>query len=327
MNPENISGNPNPVSAECDNNKYDKLSPEIKSVIEKIAGEANVYYDEPMKKHTTFRIGGPAECFVTVGDRDTLKEIISFTRKNGIPVFLLGNGSNILVSDTGVKGLIIALSGEFNEVRTDGEFLYAGAGATMARMASEALNSGLTGLEFAAGIPGTLGGGMIMNAGAYGGEFKDVTESVDVIGPDGEIATLSNEEMRFGYRTSFIKNKDYIVIGAKIKLTKGNPEEIKALMADLAERRRSKQPLEYPSAGSTFKRPEGYFAGKLISDSGLGGFAVGDAEVSVKHNGFVINKGNASAADVKELIDKVRAKVLEDSGVELEPEVIFLGEF
>ena len=244
-----------------------------------------------------------------------------------MPWYVIGNGSNLLVSDHGFRGVIIRLFKNYAGLRIEGEQIFVQAGALLSRTANAALQEGLTGFEFAAGIPGTIGGAMVMNAGAYGGEMKDITESVTVLTPEGELLTLKREELEMGYRTSLIARKGYLVLEAVLKLTRGNQEQIKEKMADLRQRRISKQPLEYPSAGSTFKRPQGYFAGKLIMDAGLRGYQTGGAQVSEKHCGFVINKDNATAADVCRLLRDVQDKVKEQFGVTLEPEVKFLGKF
>lgn len=293
----------------------------------KISGEENVLRDEPMKKHTTFRIGGPADYFVTVQSKDEIREILLLCKREQIPYYILGNGSNLLVGDKGYRGVVIQICKRMNEIRTEENKIYAQAGALLSKIAAQALSNSLTGFEFASGIPGTLGGAVMMNAGAYGGEMKHVLESADVLTPEGEFLTLSLEELELGYRTSVVATKGYTVLGATIALEKGNPEEIKAYMDDLKGRRITKQPLEYASAGSTFKRPEGYFAGKLIQDSGLKGYSVGDAQISEKHSGFVINRGNASAKDVLALIEHVQEIVEEKFGVHLETEVKRIGEF
>lgn len=292
-----------------------------------ISGEENVLRDEPMKRHTTFRIGGPADYFVTVHSKEEIKEILLLCKKEQISYYILGNGSNLLVGDKGYRGVVIQICRQMNEIYTKGNKIYVQAGALLSKVAAEALANSLTGFEFASGIPGTLGGAVMMNAGAYGGEMKHVLESAEVLTPEGEFLTLSLEELKLGYRTSVIAENDYTVLSAVITLEKGNPDEIKAYMDDLKERRTTKQPLEYASAGSTFKRPEGYFAGKLIQDSGLKGYSVGDAQVSEKHSGFVINRGNASAEDVLTLIKHVQDTVEQKFGVRLETEVKRIGEF
>lgn len=298
----------------------------LKKLIE-IAGSEQVCTDEPMKQHTTFRIGGRADYFVSPTETEQIRKIIELCRQENMPWYVIGNGSNLLVSDHGFRGVIIRLFKNYAGLRIEGEQIFVQAGALLSRTANAALQEGLTGFEFAAGIPGTIGGAMVMNAGAYGGEMKDITESVTVLTPEGELLTLKREELEMGYRTSLIARKGYLVLEAVLKLTRGNQEQIKEKMADLRQRRISKQPLEYPSAGSTFKRPQGYFAGKLIMDAGLCGFQVGGAQVSEKHCGFVVNTGDATAEDVLELIRQVSAKVRALEGVTLEPEVRLLGEF
>lgn len=289
--------------------------------------EEKVFLAEPMKKHTTFRIGGPADYFVTPGNEEEVKRAAAICKEEGAPYYIVGNGSNLLVSDEGYRGVVIQLYKGMSEVRVEGSVIRAQAGASLAKIAGAALEAGLAGFEFAAGIPGTLGGACVMNAGAYGGEMKDVLTDVTVLDEEGRLLTLEKDQLEMGYRTSIIARKGYTVLGAGIRLHEGDREEIRERMRDLKERRISKQPLEYPSAGSTFKRPEGYFAGKLIQDSGLAGFRVGDAMVSEKHCGFVINAGEATAADVDLLIRRVSAKVREQFDVPLEPEVKRLGEF
>ncbi len=285
---------------------------------------------EPMSRHTTFRCGGPAALFVEVRNAGELQAVLEAVEEREIPFFLLGRGSNLLVSDAGYDGAVITLGGDFADIRIsaeDPQYIEAGAGASLTGLSAFARDHGLTGLEFACGIPGSTGGGIIMNAGAYGGEMKDVTVSVDVLPRERGAApfTVSGEDMAFGYRTSRAKTEELIVLRAVIGLQEGDREEIGARMEELLEQRRQKQPLEFPSAGSTFKRPEGYFAGKLIQDAGLSGFRIGDAQVSEKHCGFVINRGSASASEIAALIAAVQEKVYENSGVMLEREVIYLG--
>lgn len=292
-----------------------------------IIDESRVLQEEPMKKHTTFRVGGNADFFVMPKNAEEVQQIIALCNKSAMPYYVLGNGSNLLVSDAGYRGVIIQIYKEMNAINIEGTKVYAQAGALLSKIGSEALGAELTGFEFAAGIPGTVGGAVVMNAGAYGGEMKDILSCATVLTPDGEVKTLCNEELELGYRTSVIAKNDYIVLEAEFQLEKGNKEAIRARMEELKVQRVTKQPLELPSAGSTFKRPEGYFAGKLIQDAGLRGFSVGDAQVSEKHCGFVVNKGNATAAEVMELITKVADKVEEQFGVRLEPEVKVLGEF
>ena len=297
---------------------YDKLT----SVIAK----ERVYVDEPMSRHTTFRVGGPADFFVTPKAKEEVRDVIRICKEAGMPYYIIGNGSNLLVSDAGYRGVIVQIYKEMNEVKVEGDLVKAQAGALLSGIAAKALGAELSGFEFASGIPGTIGGACMMNAGAYGGEMKDVLESVTVLTGKGKIIELGRNELELGYRTSVIAKKGYIVLGAALKLERGDGEKIKTYMDELKEKRVTKQPLEYPSAGSTFKRPEGYFAGKLIEDAGLRGFQVGGAQVSEKHCGFVINRDHATAADIMELMRQVQIRVKENSGVDLEPEVKRLGD-
>lgn len=293
----------------------------------KVLDEDQIKPEEPMKNHVTFRVGGPADFFVTPKNYEELSWVLKCCAKYEMPCYIMGNGSNLLVSDQGYRGVVIQLFRQLNDIQCEGNVIRAQAGALLSAVANRALEEKLTGFEFAAGIPGTLGGACVMNAGAYGGEMKDVLKSVTVLTREGERITLQKNELELGYRTSIIAKKNYIVLEAEIELEAGDAEEIKAVMDDLKERRTTKQPLEYPSAGSTFKRPEGYFAGKLIQESGLQGFQVGGAQVSEKHCGFVINKDQATAADIAELIRQVQDRVEEKFGVRLETEVKRLGEF
>ena len=300
------------------------------NIIEKfndLLGEEKVKVDEPMKRHTTFRIGGPADYFLLPSSEEELSGILKICKNEELPYFILGNGSNLLVGDKGYRGVVIQIFKEMNEITCEGNVICAQAGALLSQVAAKALEQSLTGFEFAAGIPGTLGGACVMNAGAYGGEMKDVLKEVTVLTDEGEFLTIPKEELELGYRTSVIAKKGYIVIEAVLELKSGNADEIRAYMDELKEKRITKQPLEYPSAGSTFKRPEGYFAGKLIQDADLRGFRVGGAQVSEKHCGFVINKDHATAADIVELMQQVSDRVEEKFGVKLEPEVKRLGEF
>lgn len=285
-----------------------------------------VRINESMKRHTSFRAGGEAAWFAIPESVQELNAVLRACEKANTPWYVIGNGSNLLVSDKGYPGVIISTE-KFDKLEIEGNIVTAGAGVILSKAASMAYKSGLTGLEFAAGIPGSVGGACVMNAGAYGSEMKNVLKTVTVLTKDGEVVTLPAEELELGYRTSVIPKAGYLVLEAEMALEEGNPEEIKALMDDLAFRRKDKQPLEFPSAGSTFKRPEGYFAGKLIEDSGLKGFSVGGAQVSEKHAGFVINKGDASASDIYALCKFVEQKVMEQFGVSLEMEVKLLGEF
>lgn len=293
-----------------------------------IIPEERFFRDEPMYKHTTFRVGGPARILVSIADGEELKSVLFLCKENDVRTYVIGNGSNLLVSDRGFDGVILELGSSMRDIELDDGVIRASAGALLSSIASFALKNSLTGLEFAAGIPGTVGGAMVMNAGAYGGEMKDVVKRVCVFDPfSAEIKYIDCQDMDFSYRHSIVREKGYVVLSVEFRLEAGEPKKIKDTMDELAAKRREKQPLEYPSAGSTFKRPEGYFAGKLIQDSGLMGYAVGGAQVSTKHAGFVINRDNATAADVYTLIGDVSRKVYEDSGVTLEPEVIMLGDF
>lgn len=290
-------------------------------------GSDNVYRNEPMRKHTTFRIGGPADFYLCPHSAKEIQKTVAICREEELPYFILGNGSNLLVSDQGYRGVVIQLWKNVSDILVEGCRIRAKAGASLAKIAGEALEEGLTGMEFAAGIPGTLGGAVVMNAGAYGGEMKDILQEALVMDEQGEIFTLKKEELQLGYRTSIIKEKGYIVLAAALELKPGDRKEIKEKMDELKQRRVEKQPLDMPSAGSTFKRPEGYFAGKLIMDAGLRGFSVGGAQISEKHCGFVVNTGKATANDVLTLIREVQKRVRDKFGVELETEVKFLGEF
>ena len=286
----------------------------------------NIEYrqNEPMRAHTTFKIGGEADVFIIPASPAALISAVKKCTELEITYFILGNGSNLLVSDGGIEGAVISLSG-INGISSDGEKITCGAGAMLSSVCLKALSLSLTGLEFAYGIPGTAGGALYMNAGAYGGQMADVIESAECLTASGEIKTLKKEDMRLGYRSSVFKKGGLIIISLTLALKKGDKAEIKAEMDELLNRRKQKQPLEYPSAGSTFKRPEGYFAGALIEKNGLKGLSVGGAQVSENHAGFVINRGGATAADVKALIGKIQKKVFENDGVMLEPEVIFKG--
>lgn len=284
-----------------------------------------VRYDEPLKNHTTFKIGGNCIALIEPREVSDIVEAIKICRENSIKFFVIGNGSNLLVSDEGYNGVIIKLKGEFSTIKVEGEYLIVNSGAKLSGVYTVAYENSLTGFEFASGIPGTIGGAIYMNAGAYGGEMKDIVESVQVLDLDNfELRELKNEELEFSYRKSIIQRKNYIVTSIKLKLQKGNKEEIKAVYEDLRERRNSKQPLNFGSAGSTFKRPEGHFASKLIEDAGLKGYHINDAWVSEKHSGFVVNKGNASYKEVMELIEYVQKVVFEKFGVKLETEVRIL---
>ena len=284
-----------------------------------------VKYDEPLKNHTTFQIGGKCIALIEPKKVEDIIEAIKICRENNLKFFVIGNGSNLLVPDDGYNGVIIKIKSEFSNIQVEGECLIAHSGAKLSEVYTVAYENSLTGFEFASGIPGTIGGAIFMNAGAYGGEMKDIVESVEVLDLDNyEVKELKNEELDFSYRKSIIQRKNYIVLTIKLKLKKLNKEEIKAVYEDLRERRNSKQPLNFGSAGSTFKRPEGHFASKLIEDAGLKGYHINDAWVSEKHSGFIVNKGNASYKEVMELIEYVQKVVFEKFEVKLETEVRIL---
>ena len=284
-----------------------------------------VKYDEPLKNHTTFQIGGKCIALIEPKKVEDIIEAIKICRENNLKFFVIGNGSNLLVPDDGYNGVIIKIKSEFSNIQVEGECLIAHSGAKLSEVYTVAYENSLTGFEFASGIPGTIGGAIFMNAGAYGGEMKDIVESVEVLDFDNyEVKELKNEELDFSYRKSIIQRKNYIVLTIKLKLKKGNKEEIKAVYEDLREKRNSKQPLNFGSAGSTFKRPEGHFASKLIEDAGLKGYHINDAWVSEKHSGFIVNKGNASYKEVMELIEYVQKVVFEKFEVKLETEVRIL---
>ena len=314
----------------------------VKSVTEQLP-QLSLMQDEPMKKHTTFRIGGPADYYAEP-DVSQISKLIEIAKACDMPVAVIGNGSNLLVGDKGIRGLVIGIGKGLSAIEVteavaqqstaqdftaqgNGRIITAGAGAILAAVAAKAAEASLSGLEFASGIPGSVGGAVVMNAGAYGGEIKDVLIDATVLTAEGELKTVTRDELDLSYRHSIVPEKSYIVLSARFMLTPKPKDEIKAYMAELRAKRVEKQPLEYPSAGSTFKRPEGYFAGKLIMDAGLRGYSVGDAQVSGKHCGFVVNKGEATAADVLTLIKDVQEKVLKQFGVKLEPEVKMIGEF
>lgn len=285
----------------------------------------DIKIDEMMNKHTSFRVGGPAKVFLTVHSEESLRNILLALKRYELPYFVLGNGSNLLVSDEGYDGVMVYLGEEFSEVEITGTQIRAKAAALLGKIARMAMEEELAGLEFAAGIPGSLGGGVVMNAGAYGGELSQVVTKVRAMNPEGEIVELEKEQLLLGYRTSIFKTSPFVILEVFMELQKGNKEEILAKIKEYTKARVEKQPLEYPSAGSTFKRPEGHFAGKLIMDAGLRGYRVGDAQVSEKHCGFVINRGNATATQIKTLMSDVAKKVKEEFGIDLEAEVILLG--
>ncbi len=295
--------------------------------LNKIIDRKYIRIEEPMKNHTTFRVGGPAEYFVEVNSKESLVNTIQLCKEHGVAYHIIGNGSNLLVSDAGVRGVVIQVYKQLNEIEVKDNIMVVQAGALLNKVARTAQNHELMGMEFAAGIPGTIGGAVAMNAGAYGGEMKDIVRSVTVVSTAGEFKQYSLEDLEFGYRHSIISERGDIVVEVELQLQQGDTEELKRITEELKHKRVSKQPLEFPSAGSTFKRPEGHFAGKLIEDAGLRGYTVGGAQVSEKHCGFVINRGEATASDIVSLIEDVQAKVKQLYDVELELEVRKLGEF
>lgn len=299
-----------------------KLTENTITTLRKIVGETNVRFAEPMKAHTTFKIGGNADIFLTPSLKD-FPEVIRVLAREQIPYQMIGNGSNLLVSDNGIDGAVISTRA-WDDIAVDGDRMQVQAGALLSRVANTALENELTGLEFAAGIPGSFGGAVFMNAGAYGGEMKDVITSVSVW-HNREIKEIAGAECRFGYRNSVFQRDGYVILNATVQLKKGNKTQIADTMKDLSARRRAKQPLELPSAGSTFKRPEGYYAGALIEQAGLKGFQIGGAAVSEKHSGFIVNRGGATAQDVLRLVEAVKEKVLETSGVLLQEEIRMIG--
>ena len=303
------------------------MSDTLLHAIENIVGPEHVRQNEVLAAHTTFQAGGRADFFVVPGDVETLTALVRLLKERGVPFFVLGNGSNVLVGDKGYRGAVIALGNDFAGIHVDLEtgVIESGAGAGLIKVSRQAAENGLTGLEFASGIPGTVGGAIVMNAGAYGGEMKQLVLTVTLLHTKTlELSEKTGEEMGFSYRDSIVKHEPYIVLGTKLKLEKGDRGEIDAKIEELRKKRVEKQPLEYPSAGSTFKRPEGYFAAKLIEDSGLKGYTVGGAQVSEKHSGFVINRGNATFEQVIALTEQVKEKVRSQTGYELELEPIIL---
>lgn len=303
------------------------MSKAAESYIRTLVAPEHIFMQEPMSKHTTFRVGGPAKMLVLVESVEQLQKITAYLNQLEEPYAVIGNGSNLLVGDKGYNGIVLKIASGMDAIRVEGERIFVQAGALLSKTAAEAARNSLTGMEFASGIPGSIGGAIVMNAGAYDGEMKQIVERVIVVNESGECMELDCDTMEFGYRSSIIKNRPYIVAEVVLKLSKGDPTAIKARMEELSVLRRTKQPLEYASAGSTFKRPEGYFAGKLIMDAGLRGYRIGGAQVAEKHCGFVINVGNATAADINELIQEVQERVKERFHVDLEPEVIRIGDF
>lgn len=297
---------------------------DLKNLFSNIYSKDEVKINALMKEHINFEVGGPADILLIPSKVEQIIESIKICKENNIPYFVMGNGSNLLVKDGGIRGVVIKLTGLTN-LEVNEEEIKADCGVMLKELSDKALENSLTGLEFACGIPGSVGGAVFMNAGAYNGEIKNVIKEAQVITSSGEIVTLSKDELELGYRTSKVMKDNSIVINATFKLEKGNKEEIKETIDDLTQKREEKQPLEYPSAGSTFKRPEGFFAGKLIEDAGLRGYRVGDIMVSDKHCGFVVNVGKGTAEEVHMLMEHVEQTVYEKFGVMLEPEVRFLG--
>lgn len=297
------------------------LSRTVKDTIIEYVSEKNVLFDEDLSKHTSFKIGGPADAFVEIENDEQLTKLSDYLDRVEEKYYILGNGSNTLFPDRGYEGVILHIGGNFSDITVSGETITAKAGASLVKVAKTAQENSLTGLEFAAGIPGTVGGGVVMNAGAYDGEMSQVVSAVKAISPKGEEIELENKSLEFGYRYSILRHRGYVVTEVSFKLHSGDKDEIQRKMDDFNSRRREKQPLEYPSAGSVFKRPEGYYAGKLIMDAGLRGFQIGGARVSDKHCGFIINVNHASAEDVKEVIEEITLRVRERFGVDLEPEI------
>ena len=317
----------------------------LRERMEEILPFLRIKYNEPMDRHCSFHTGGRADALVFVRTEEEMTRLLELLREDGEEFFVLGKGTNLLIGDGGYRGVIVTAVGTdgsdgpqegmrtrdesplLDEVRVQENRIIAGAGATLKAVALAARDHGLKGLEFAAGIPGTVGGGLVMNAGAYNGEMKQVVRSVRILMPDGSLRVFSGAEMQFDYRTSILRKIPGIALRAEFELEEGDPEGIRQKILELSALRREKQPLEFPSAGSTFKRPKGHFAGKLIMDAGLRGYSVGGAQVSEKHCGFVINRGGATSAQIRRLIEDVQARVFEESGIKLEREVIFLGEF
>lgn len=294
--------------------------------LQKIDSNIKFLLNEPMKNHTSFKIGGAADILLLPRDGMQLAQIIQLSKYYNIPYFVMGNGTNLLVSDKGIRGLTIKTHNAITHIRVEETYIKAGCGVLLSKLANIALKHSLSGMEFASGIPGTLGGAIVMNAGAYGGEMKDIVAETQYIDEDGSIKSVKNEQHEFDYRTSMFQGTKKIIIESTLKLQHGDAHKIKQFMDDLNNRRKEKQPLDMPSAGSAFRRPNGYYAGKLIQDSGLRGYTIGGAQVSEKHCGFIVNKGNATAKDVLELIHYIQDTVKKNFNVELNPEIKFVGE-
>lgn len=307
--------------AKLNNGMMDAVLKEMNGILE---GD-RILTDVPMKDHTSMRVGGNAKIVVLPSSVDEIREIIRYLGRNSIPFYVIGNGTNLIVRDSGYNGVIIKLSDNFSSVTVNENIITAKSGASIVSVSNTACEKSLSGLEFAAGIPGTVGGAVVMNAGAYDGEMKDVVFEVTCLDHAGDMVSLRNDDLEFGYRTSRMQNDSLVVLEVSMRLNEGNRDSIRDKMKELNRRRREKQPLNHPSAGSIFKRPEGYFAGKLIEEAGLRGFRIGGAQVSEKHCGFIINTGTATASDVIELIEYIKKKVFETSGVMLQQEVKILG--
>lgn len=304
-----------------------RMKPTVLDYISSIIPKENISFQVPMKKHTTFKVGGEADVYIRIDNVEILKKLIPYLYQENEDYFILGKGSNILVSEKGYRGIVIEISSGFSGFYCNGTTITVESGALLSKIAKVALEYELTGMEFAAGIPGSVGGAMVMNAGAYGGDMEQIVESIKVLDHTGNILELTNDQILFDYRTSIMKQRPLVVLETTFHLEKGNKEDIQGKMADIAAKRLEKQPINFPSAGSTFKRPDGYFAGKLIMDAGLRGLQIGGAQVSKLHCGFVINTGNATATDIYHLIQQIQRTVFEKFNVQLESEIIMLGEF
>ena len=322
---DDIWSNETPAGVCCKDGVCMMVGTDLGDQLRFFAGEENVFANEPMANHTTFKIGGPADYLVTPQSANDVRYVAECVRDHGVPLHVIGLGSDLLVADEGLRGVVIKLAENLAGIKVEGTRVIAEAGASNEAVAFAALEAGLTGYEFASGIPGTIGGAAIMNAGAYDGQFSDVAVSLTCLTPEGDIVEVSRKEADWSYRHSMMDKCGYIVLSAVLQLSEGDPAEIRTYMDDLKQRRESKQPLEMPSAGSTFKRPEGYYAGRLIQDADLMGYTVGGAQVSTKHAGFVVNAGGATAADVRQLIADVQDRIFDMEGVRLEPEVRMWG--
>ena len=294
--------------------------------LKKVVPKRQIFLDEPMSKHTTFKIGGPADCLVFPASVEDVTNVFKLIREYAVPFTVLGNGSNVLVLDKGIRGVVVKINSPFSGIRHEKNHIFANAGALLADVSKYAVGCGLTGMEFAVGIPGSIGGAVFMNAGAYDGEIKNIVQKVTAVNPCGEIVCYTQADLQFGYRHSIFQENEQTICEVEIVLAVGEPAEIANKMGTLTQKRENRQPLEMPSAGSTFKRPEGYFAGTLIEQTDLKGFRVGGAQISTKHAGFVVNAGGATAQDVLALIEAVQRRVYEKHGVKLYPEVRLIGE-